>query len=166
MRTILQRVSSASVTVDGHIVGQIGPGLLVLVGVTREDSAAEAALLAEKTATLRIFADEEGRFNHSLLDVGGEALVVSQFTLCADMRKGRRPSFVDAAAPAVAAPLVDAYCDALLSAGVQKVERGVFGAMMQVALVNDGPVTIMLDSDTFKQPRRQGERETQHDGNG
>jgi D-tyrosyl-tRNA(Tyr) deacylase len=153
MRAILQRVSSASVTVDQTVVGSIGAGLLVLVGVTSGDGEAEATLLAEKTVTLRIFADGEGRFNHSVLDVGGSILVVSQFTLYADVRKGRRPSFLDAAPPDLAAPLVETYAAALRAAGAS-VETGRFGAMMQVALVNDGPVTILLDSDTFKPPRR------------
>ncbi len=153
MRAILQRVSSASVTVDQAVVGSIGAGLLVLVGVTSGDGEAEATLLAEKTVTLRIFADGEGRFNHSVLDVGGSILVVSQFTLYADVRKGRRPSFLDAAPPDLAAPLVETYAAALRAAGAS-VETGRFGAMMQVALVNDGPVTILLDSDTFKHPRR------------
>ncbi len=154
MRVVLQRVSSASVTVQEEVVGAIGSGLLILVGVTTDDSDAEATLLAEKTVTLRIFADEEGRFNKSILDTGGAALVVSQFTLYADTRKGRRPGFHLAADPDQAAPLVQAYADAIRAQGVT-VETGVFGAMMQVALVNDGPVTIILDSDTWKQPRRQ-----------
>ncbi len=153
MRAILQRVSEASVSVDGHVVGQIAHGLLVLLGVGPDDTLAEATLLADKTANLRIFADAEGRFNCSLLDTGGSALVVSQFTLYGDVRKGRRPSFAAAAPPAVAEPLVDAYANALRALGVS-VATGVFGAMMQVALINDGPVTILLDSDIFKQPRR------------
>lgn len=154
MRAVLQRVSEASVTVDSQEVGRIGPGLLVLLGITASDSAAEATLLAEKTAHLRIFADVEGRFNQSLLETGGAVLVVSQFTLYADIRKGRRPSFTAAAPPDTAAPLVDVYVAALRALGIS-VATGVFGAMMQVGLINDGPVTIILDSETFKQPRRQ-----------
>lgn len=154
MRAIVQRVSSASVTVQEYIVGQIDTGLLVLIGIAEDDEVSEASLLADKTMTLRIFADEEGRFNRSLRDVGGAVLVVSQFTLYADVRKGRRPSFAAAASPDKASALVDAYIDALRAADIQ-VATGVFGAMMQVALVNDGPVTIILDSDVFKQPRRQ-----------
>lgn len=154
MRAIVQRVSSASVTVQEKIVGQIANGLLVLVGVAEDDGVNEASLLADKTINLRIFADEDGRFNLSLRDVGGAVLVVSQFTLYADVRKGRRPSFAAAAAPEKASALVDAYIDALRSADIH-VATGVFGAMMQVALVNDGPVTIILDSDVLKQPRRQ-----------
>lgn len=154
MRAILQRVSTASVTVDTQVVGAIGPGLLVLLGVTTGDSESDARLLAEKTVQMRIFADDEGRFNRSLLDSQGAVLVVSQFTLYADLRRGRRPSFAAAAPPDIAAPLVEHYVVALRASGVT-VATGVFGAMMQVALINDGPVTLILDSDTFKQPRRQ-----------
>ena len=154
MRAVVQRVSQASVTVGDEVVGAIGHGLLILLGIGVGDSEAEARLLAEKTANLRIFADEEGRFNRSLLDVGGEALVVSQFTLYADTRRGRRPSFSDAAPPEIAAPLVDIFADELRRLGVA-VSTGRFGAMMQVALVNDGPVTILLDSATFREPRNQ-----------
>jgi D-tyrosyl-tRNA(Tyr) deacylase len=153
MRAILQRVSSAAVHVEGEVVGQIGPGLLILLGVAEGDTEAEARLLADKTAHMRIFSDEAGRFQHSLLDVGGAALVVSQFTLYADLRRGRRPSFAPAAAPDVAAPLVEHYAAALRELGVS-VEMGIFGAMMHVSLTNDGPVTIILESDTFQQPRR------------
>ena len=153
MRVLLQRVSSASVTVDGEVTGRIDGGLLALVGAGEGDSTGDAVLLARKTAELRIFNDAAGKFNLSLQDTGGGALVVSQFTLYADTRKGRRPGFTAAAAPAVATMLVAAYAEALAAAGIQ-VERGVFGAHMQVALVNDGPVTIWLDSSTFEQPRR------------
>ena len=153
MRAVIQRVSQASVTVDGTVVGQIGPGLLVLLGVGPGDGAAEAALLAEKIANLRIFSDAEGRFNHSLLDTSGAALVVSQFTLYADLRRGRRPGFSDAAAPDIAAPLVETFVDQLRRIGIA-VATGSFGAHMQVALVNDGPVTITLDSSLFQTPRR------------
>lgn len=138
--------------VAGQTVGAIDAGLLVLLGVGTGDSAVEAQLLAERTAQLRIFTDAEGKFNHSLIDIGGSALVVSQFTLYADTRKGRRPSFVAAAPPTLAAPLVDSYVEALRGLGVA-VSKGQFGAMMRVSLVNDGPVTIMLDSATFKQTR-------------
>jgi D-tyrosyl-tRNA(Tyr) deacylase len=154
MRAVVQRVSQASVTVGDEVVGAIGQGLLILLGIGVGDSEAEARLLAEKTANLRIFADEEGRFNRSLLDVGGEALVVSQFTLYADTRRGRRPSFSDAAPPEIAAPLVDIFADELRRLGVA-VSTGRFGAMMRVALVNDGPVTILLDSAIFREPRNQ-----------
>jgi D-tyrosyl-tRNA(Tyr) deacylase len=154
MRAVLQRVSQASVTVGDEVVGAIGQGLLILLGIGVGDSEAEARLLAEKTANLRIFADEEGRFNRSLLDIGGEALVVSQFTLYADTRRGRRPSFSDAAPPEIAAPLVDVFAGELRRLGVA-VSTGRFGAMMRVALVNDGPVTILLDSAIFREPRNQ-----------
>lgn len=153
MRAILQRVSEASVEVAGQIVGRTGPGLLILLGVAHGDGEAEARLLAEKIAQLRIFADADGKFDRSLLDSAGGALVVSQFTLFADTRKGRRPSFTAAAPPELAAPLVERFCEALRALGVP-VETGVFGAQMRVALVNDGPVTIILDSDSLAQPRR------------
>jgi D-aminoacyl-tRNA deacylase len=153
MRVVIQRVSEASVTVDGVVVGQIGRGLLVLLGVGAGDDLAEAEPLAEKIANLRIFPDAEGRFNRSLLDIGGGALVVSQFTLYADTRRGRRPSFSDAASPDAAAPLVDAVVAALQRLSIL-VATGVFGAHMRVGLVNDGPVTILLDSETFRAPRR------------
>ena len=153
MRAVIQRVSQASVTVDQQVVGQIGLGLLVLLGVGAGDLPAEAELLAEKVANMRIFPDNQGRFNRSLLDIAGGALVVSQFTLYADTRRGRRPSFSDAALPDVAAPLVDAFVAALRQRRLE-VATGAFGAHMHVALVNDGPVTIMLDSATFREPRR------------
>lgn len=153
MRAVLQRVSEAAVVVAGQSVGAIGHGLLVLLGVGAGDTEAEARLLAERTAQLRIFADQDGKFNLSLVEVGGSALVVSQFTLYADTRKGRRPSFSDAAAPETAEPLVEAYAEALRALGIN-VAKGRFGAMMRVSLVNEGPVTIILDSDRLKQPRR------------
>jgi D-tyrosyl-tRNA(Tyr) deacylase len=152
MRAVIQRVSEASVTVEGDVVGRIGLGLLVLLGVGAGDGPAEAALMAEKIANLRIFPDDAGRFNRSALDVGGAALVVSQFTLYADTRRGRRPSFSNAAPPEIAAPLVDAFAAAMRERGMV-VATGVFGAHMHVALLNDGPVTIMLDSDAFREPR-------------
>jgi D-tyrosyl-tRNA(Tyr) deacylase len=144
MRALIQRVSEASVTVDGEVVGAIDQGLVVLVGVREGDTEEEADWLARKIAGLRIFEDREGRMNVGLLDVGGQALVVSQFTLYADASKGRRPSFVDAAAPEVAEPLVDHFVQALRDHRVS-VEEGVFGAMMMVEIHNDGPVTIMLE---------------------
>jgi len=146
MRILLQRVSRASVTVDDAIVGAIDHGLLLLVGVAHDDEARHADKLAEKVTGLRIFTDDAGRFNHSLLDVQGGALVVSQFTLFADARKGRRPSFTDAAPPDHARPLCDYFATRLETLGVKPVATGVFGAHMHVDLVNDGPVTIWLDS--------------------
>ena len=147
MRVVIQRVTEASVTVDNQVVGKIGSGLLVLLGIGTGDQLATATLLAEKIANMRIFADDEGRFNRSVLDVGGAALVVSQFTLYADTRRGRRPSFAAAAPPEIAMPLVDAFVAALRARGLT-VATGIFGAHMHVALLNDGPVTIVLDSAT------------------
>ena len=146
MRALLQRVSQASVTVDEQVVGQIGQGLLVLLGIGQEDSEAQVRLLADKIVHLRIFENAAGKMNRSLLDIGGEVLVVSQFTLYADTRKGRRPSFTDAAPPAVAEPLVERFRAALAEYGLT-VASGVFGASMQIDLRNEGPVTIWLDSE-------------------
>ena len=146
MKAVLQRVSRASVSVEGEIVGTIGPGLCVLLGVSRSDGAEEASRLAGKVARLRVFEDENGRFDRSLIDVGGEALVVSQFTLLGDAtrQKGTRPDFSEAAPRAQAEPLYEAFCDALRALGVP-VGTGRFGARMAVELVNDGPVTIVLE---------------------
>lgn len=147
MRVLLQRVSAGAVRVDGAVTGEIGEGYVALVGVTHSDSEAEAEKLANKTANLRVFSDSTGKMNLSLLDVGGAVLVVSQFTLYADARKGRRPSYIQAAQPEIAEPLVRHFADCLAQAGVRQVEHGVFGALMQVKIHNDGPVTIMLDTD-------------------
>lgn len=144
MRALVQRVSEASVRVDGEVVGAIGTGVVVLVGVTHGDTEDEADWLARKIAGLRIFEDFEGKMNVGLLDAGGEALVISQFTLYADASKGRRPSFVDAAPPEVAEPLVEFFADALRGYRVP-VQEGVFGAHMVVEIHNDGPVTLMLE---------------------
>ena len=145
MRVVLQRVREASVTVEGERISEIGPGLLLLVGVAKGDTGAEAGWLAQKISGLRIMADGEGKMNRSVTESGGEVLAVSQFTLLADARKGKRPSFVGAAPPEEAEPLFDAFCDRLREAGVARVLTGRFGAMMNVALVNDGPVTIVLE---------------------
>lgn len=145
MRALVQRVTRASVTVDGAVVGAIECGFLVLLGITHSDGAAEAGLLARKIAGLRVFEDAGGKMNLSLADVGGAVLAVSQFTLYGDTRKGRRPSFVDAARPEQAEPLYQRFCDLLAAEGL-RVARGVFQAHMAVALVNDGPVTIWLDT--------------------
>jgi len=145
MRLLLQRVSRAAVHVDGATVGSIDLGLLVFVGVGHDDDEATAVTLAGKVADLRIFRDEAGKTNRSLMDVGGAALVISQFTLFADTRKGRRPSFLDAAPPELGTALYERFARALEERGVH-VERGVFGAEMEVELVNDGPMTIWLDS--------------------
>ena len=145
MRALLQRVAEASVAVDGQVVGTIDSGLLVLLGVTHEDEDEDAAWLARKIAGLRIFEDAEGKMNLGLVEVGGSVLAISQFTLYADSRKGRRPSFVNAARPDHAEPLYESFCQYLAAEGIP-VSKGVFGAEMQVALVNDGPVTIWLDT--------------------
>ena len=145
MRAVVQRVREASVDVDSDTVAEIGLGVVVLLGVAVGDSAADAERLAGKVARLRIFENDEGRFDRSLLDVSGEALVVSQFTLIADTRKGNRPSFTGAAGPDLAEPLYACFCASLEHEGV-RVARGVFGARMEVALVNDGPVTILLEA--------------------
>jgi D-tyrosyl-tRNA(Tyr) deacylase len=143
VRAVVQRVAEARVLVDGEVHGEIGAGLCVLLGVAGGDGAEVAERLAGKVARLRIFENDEGKFDRSLLDVGGEALVVSQFTLIADTDKGNRPSFSAAAPPEDAEPLYDSFCTALVALGV-RAETGVFGARMQVELVNDGPVTIVL----------------------
>ena len=143
MRAVVQRVSGASVTVDGQVVGEIGPGLCVLLGVARGDEPADAERLAGKVARLRIFENEEGKFDRSVQDVGGGVLAVSQFTLIADTEKGNRPSFTEAAPPDDAKALYEAFCVALRGSGLQ-VETGVFGARMTVEIANDGPVTIIL----------------------
>jgi D-tyrosyl-tRNA(Tyr) deacylase len=145
VRAVIQRVSSSAVDIGGERIAEIGPGLLVLVGVAHGDGEAEARLLASKIANLRIFADDAGKMNLSALDRGYEVIVVSQFTLYGDTRKGRRPSFIDAALPDVAAPLVDRLADDLRALGL-RVGAGRFGAEMAVSLVNDGPVTILLDT--------------------
>ena len=153
MRAVVQRVYSARVLVDGEVVGAIERGVLVYLGVADGDTEAEATRMADKIAGLRIFASDERPIDRSLLDVDGAALVVSQFTLIADTRRGRRPSFTGAAPPEVASPLVDAVADALREQGVE-VATGRFGAMMQVESTNDGPVTIILDSADREWPRR------------
>ena len=146
MRAVVQRVTEASVTVEGEVVSEIGPGVLVLLGVEQGDTSADARYMAEKIAGLRIHDDDDGKMNRSLLDVGGQLLAVSQFTLLGDCRKGRRPSFIDAAAPEEGNRLYEEFVDLSRSLGIAKVATGRFRANMQVALVNDGPVTLLLDS--------------------
>jgi len=145
MRAVVQRVASASVTVDGKLISEIGKGLLIFHGVAQEDTSADLDYLTNKVANLRVFEDDEGRMNRSLLEIGGEALVVSQFTLYGDCRKGRRPSFIDAAPPDKAEEFYQQFIRALSNTGIS-VRAGIFQAMMDVELVNDGPVTILLDS--------------------
>ncbi len=145
MRAILQRVSEARVQIDGAIVGEIGHGLLVLLGVTKSDTAEQARWLADKIVSLRIFNDADGKMNLDLAEVGGAILVVSQFTLYGDCSKGRRPSFIDAAPPETAIPLYEEFINAVKAHGIPTA-TGRFGAMMQVSLINDGPVTLILDS--------------------
>jgi D-tyrosyl-tRNA(Tyr) deacylase len=147
MRVVLQRVSFGAVRVEGETVGAIDRGFVILVGVGHTDGDEQAQWLARKIAGLRVFEDADGKFNRSLLDVGGGCLVVSQFTLYADARKGRRPSFTDAAPPEIAEPLIERFAEMLRQAGIERVEMGVFGAIMQVEIHNDGPVTILLDTD-------------------
>lgn len=145
MRAVIQRVSDASVTVDGQTVGETGAGLLVLLGVGRDDAREDADYLAEKITNLRIFTDEQGKMNLSVMDTGGAMLVVSQFTLYGDVRRGRRPSYTEAAEPERANELYEYFVERIRSLGI-RVETGVFQAMMQVSLINDGPVTILIDS--------------------
>ncbi len=153
MRIVLQRVTRASVRVDGEAIGAIDAGLLLLAGVAEGDDAETARRLARKCAEMRIFRGGDGRFDRSLLDIDGEALVVSQFTLLADVRKGRRPSFLAAAPPEFAGPIVEAFAETLRGLGI-RVAAGRFGAMMEVELVNDGPVTVVVDSADLEGPRR------------
>ena len=147
MKAILQRVRRGSVTVNNQIVGEIGHGYVVLLGATRGDGPKQVRKLAEKTAHLRVFEDEQGKMNRSALDVGAEVLVISQFTLFADVKKGRRPSFTNAAPPEVAEPLLSQFVEQLEQLGIKNVATGIFGAHMLVHIENNGPVTIVLDTD-------------------
>ena len=149
MRAVVQRVTKSSVSVDGEIKGSVGKGFNVLLGVMQGDGEAQAELLAAKIAKLRVFEDENCKMNKSILDIGGEILVISQFTLCADIKKGNRPSFTDSAAPDEANRLYEFFCSKLLENGVSKVETGVFAADMAIEISNDGPVTIIMDTDIW-----------------
>lgn len=150
MKAVIQRVKHASVAVDGKTVGAVGEGYMILVGVSEGDTNADAEILARKTANLRVFTDENDKMNRSVLDIDGEILAISQFTLCADVKKGNRPSFTGAASPCEAERLYNLYCAELLKNGVKKVDKGVFGAHMQVELCNNGPVTILYDTEIWR----------------
>lgn len=149
MKAVIQRVLESSVSVDGNVVGSSGKGYMILVGVCKGDTEKQADLLARKTASLRVFEDENGKMNLSVLDVDGEILAISQFTLCADVKKGNRPSFTPSEEPVRANELYGLYCEKLKEYGVKRVDKGVFGADMKVSLVNDGPVTICFDTDIW-----------------
>ena len=153
MKEVIQRVSRASVTVDGELVSRIDKGYLILLGVMDDDTEYDAEVLAKKTSTLRVFEDDEGKMNLDIQNVDGEILAVSQFTLCADVKKGNRPSFIRSAHPDRANELYEYFCDKLIENGVKNVEKGVFGADMKVELLNDGPVTILYDSETWRKNR-------------
>ena len=150
MKAVIQRVKHAQVSVDGETVGKVGEGYMILVGVQEDDTNADAEILARKTANLRVFTDEDDKMNRSILDIDGEILAISQFTLCADVKKGNRPSFMHATEPCEADRLYNLYCAALLNNGVRKVEKGVFGAHMEVELLNNGPVTILFDTEIWR----------------
>lgn len=150
MKAVIQRVKNASVKVDGETVGEIGEGYLILVGVVEGDTVRDAEILARKTASLRIFTDENDKMNKSVIDIDGEILAVSQFTLCADVRKGNRPSFTDSAKPEGANKLYEYFCEQLLENGIRKVDKGVFGAHMEVNILNNGPVTILYDTEIWR----------------
>ncbi len=149
MKAVIQRVKYAKVDVDGKTVGSIGEGYMILVGVMQGDTEKEAETLARKTANLRVFTDSEDKMNLSILDIDGEVLAISQFTLCADVKKGNRPSFINSAEPTEANRLYEYFCEQLKQNGVRKVEKGVFGAHMEVSLLNNGPVTILYDTDIW-----------------
>ncbi len=150
LKSVIQRVTNASVIVEGREIGAIDNGFLILLGVCEGDTADDADILARKTANLRVFEDEDGKMNKSLLDLGYSALVISQFTLCADCKKGNRPSFIKAAKPDEAVPLYELYMEKLRENGVENVQHGEFGADMKVVLLNDGPVTIIYDTNEWK----------------
>ena len=150
MKAVIQRVESASVSVEGKIAGACQKGFMLLFGAAKGDTEADAELLARKTANLRVFCDENGKMNKSVLDIGGGILAISQFTLCADVKKGNRPSFTDALEPQKAEELYDFFCKRLKAEGVSHVQKGVFGADMKVSLVNDGPVTIIFDTEIWR----------------
>lgn len=150
MKAVLQRVTQANVVVDGQLISEIKQGFLVLLGVDNTDTKDDADVLSKKISGMRVFEDENGKMNLSLTDIGGSVLVISQFTLLADCRKGRRPSFVNAGAPQMANELYEYFCERIKADGIEDVKKGIFGADMKVSLLNDGPVTILLDSKELK----------------
>lgn len=150
MKAVIQRVSSALVSVDGNVVGSCNQGYMLLFGAAEGDTLEDIEILAKKTVNLRVFCDENDKMNKSILDIDGEALVISQFTLCADVKKGNRPSFIGAMQPDLASQYYDIFCEKLKALGVRRVEKGIFGADMQVSLVNDGPVTILFDTEIWR----------------
>ena len=150
MKAVIQRVKSSSVKVDGEIVGKVDQGYLVLLGVMEGDTKAHAEMMANKTSALRIFCDEDEKMNKSILDIDGEVLAISQFTLLADVKKGNRPSFIEAMKPQEAEKLYKIFCEELRKNGIKKVDEGIFGADMQISLCNDGPVTILYDTEIWR----------------
>lgn len=150
MKAVIQRVKEASVSVDGKVVGECKQGYMILLGAAEGDTLEDVEVLARKTANLRVFCDENDKMNKSILDIDGEILAISQFTLCADVKKGNRPSFINALEPVKAEEYYDLFCLKLLENGVKKVSKGIFGADMQVSLINDGPVTIIYDTEIWR----------------
>ena len=150
MKAVIQRVKEASVSVDGKVVGECKQGYMILLGAAEGDTSEDVEILARKTANLRVFCDENDKMNKSILDIDGEILAISQFTLCADVKKGNRPSFINALEPVKAAEYYDLFCQKLLENGVKKVDKGIFGADMKVSLINDGPVTIIYDTEIWR----------------
>ena len=150
MKAVIQRVTSASVMVDGDIVGSCNEGYMILFGAAEGDTLEDIEILARKTANLRVFCDENDKMNKSILDINGEVLCISQFTLCADVKKGNRPSCISAMAPDLASEYYDIFCEKLKENGIKRVEKGIFGADMKVSLVNDGPVTILFDTEIWR----------------
>lgn len=153
MKVVLQCCSNGSVKVDGEVKGSVGRGFVALLGITTRDTEAEARLLAEKCVSLRVFTDQNDKLNLSLRDIGGGMLIISNFTLCADTRRGRRPSYINAARPEAARPLYEYFIRCVKELGVEQVETGVFGADMKVELCNDGPITLVLDTDELNPPK-------------
>ena len=150
MKAVIQRVSEASVSVDGNVVGSCNEGYMILFGACEDDTLEDIEILAKKVANLRVFCDENDKMNLSILDISGEILAISQFTLCADVKKGNRPSFIRAMEPEKAEEYYNIFCEKLKEQGIKRVEKGIFGADMKVSLVNDGPVTILFDTEIWR----------------